>query len=351
MKNTHVTFYFLLAAVVVSSCQSKERKSGLEIQDTIPVKVMKIEQSGSTENILATGVFSTDDETLLGFKNGGVISSIQVKEGDAIRKGQLLASVHSSEIDAKAGQVNLAVEKARRDFERAQKLYADSVATLEQLENAKTAYEVAQQDIKSVNFNQQYSNIYAPSSGYVLAKLANVGQVVGPGTPVLQVNGAAKGIWYLKVGVSDEQWARIQVGNSAKITTDAYPQDSLIAQVSKKSEAIDPQSGTFTIYLGIVNAGNYKLASGVFGRAEIQSTSKNESSLWAIPYAALMNADGNTGYVFITDDQKSVKKKKVQIAKITDQEVLIKAGLEGVHSLVSSGSPYLKDGSFIKIIK
>ncbi|WP_185263942.1 efflux RND transporter periplasmic adaptor subunit, partial [Elizabethkingia anophelis] len=149
-----------------------ERKSEISVQDTIPVKLMPINIGAGDSGIEATGVFTTDDETVLSFKNGGVISKITVKEGDAVRKGQLLASVLSSEVDAKAGQAKLAVEKARRDFERASKLYRDSVATLEQMQNAKTALDVAQQDLKSVSFNQQYSLSYSGGSNkynYILS--------------------------------------------------------------------------------------------------------------------------------------------------------------------------------------
>jgi len=351
MRHLHRFMSLFASAVLLMACQPKQRQNPLDIQDTILVKTVSLAQAGSNSFIDATGVFSTDDETLLGFKNGGVIASIKVKEGDAVRKGQLLASVHSSEVDARAGQVDLAVEKAKRDYDRAKKLYQDSVATLEQVQNAKTAFEVAQQDIKTVSFNQQYSHIYAPESGFVLAKLANEGQVVGPGTPVLQVNGAAKGIWYLKVGVSDEQWSRIRKGDPAHINTDAYPQDTIPARVAKKSEGIDPQSGTFTIYLEILPQSRYKLASGIFGRAKIQTSTISSGQSWSIPYAALMNADGNQGYVFISEDGKVAKRLAVQIDRILEDQVLISKGLEGVQELITSGSPYLKDGSSIRIIK
>ncbi len=330
---------------------SSERKSEISIQDTIPVTLMAINQTEGSTRIEATGVFTTDDETLLSFKNGGVISKITVKEGDAVRKGQLLASVLSSEVDAKAGQAKLAVEKAKRDFDRANKLYHDSVATLEQMQNAKTALEVAQEDLKSVNFNQQYSNIYSPVSGYVLAKLANEGQVVGPGTPILQVNGASNANWKLKVGVGDQQWAKIKIGDRARINTDAMPSDTLEARVAKKSEGIDPQSGTFVIFLELIDKPENKLASGIFGRSIIMSSGTKDKTVWRVPFSALLDGDGREGYVFITEDGKIAKKQKVKIVNMENDDVLIASGLENAQSLIISGSPYLVDGSPIIVVK
>lgn len=351
MKLAYATLLFAGIAISISSCKQAERKSEISVQDTIPVKLMPINIGAGDSGIEATGVFTTDDETVLSFKNGGVISKITVKEGDAVRKGQLLASVLSSEVDAKAGQAKLAVEKARRDFERASKLYRDSVATLEQMQNAKTALDVAQQDLKSVSFNQQYSNIYSPVSGFVLAKMANEGQVVGPGTPILQVNGASNANWKLKVGVGDQQWSQIKVGDPAKISTDAMPTDTLDAVVSKKSEGLDPQTGTFTIFLELKEKPSYKLATGIFGKSIIMNSGMKAGNQWRIPFSALLDGNGREGYVFITEDGKTAKKQKIKVAKIENDDVLVAAGLEQAQSIIVSGSPYLVDGSAIVVKK
>lgn len=351
MKLAKYSFLLACPFLMLGACHQSDRKTELVIQDTIPVKLMPINAGAGSGAIEATGVFTTDDETILSFKNGGVISRIHVKEGDAVRKGQVLASVLSSEVDAQAGQARLAVEKARRDFDRASKLYRDSVATLEQMQNARTALEVAQQDVKSVQFNQQYSNIYAPVSGYVLAKLANEGQVVGPGTPVLQVNGANQARWTLKVGVSDQQWTQIQVGDPARVSTDAMPTDTLQAAVFKKSEGIDPQSGTFAIFLELKQKPSYKLASGIFGRSQIMTSVNQQQQNWQIPFSALLDGNGREGYVFITEDGKKAKRQKVKIASIGDQMVTVSAGLENAQALIVSGSPYLVDGSPIVVQK
>lgn len=332
------------------ACGQTSRDIVIQVQDTIPVQLMPLNQVGRNTSIEATGVFTTEDETILGFKNGGVIAKIYVKEGDAIGKGQLLATVLTSEVDARANQAGLVLEKARRDYERVNKLYLDSVATLEQLQNAKTALHIAEQDIKSVEFNQQHSRIYAPASGYVLAKMANEGQVVGPGTPVLQVNGASQASWILKVGVSDAQWSQIEVGDAAAIFTDAMQGEELGARVLKKSEAIDPGSGTFTVQLKLNAIPSSKLAAGVFGRAVIQVKSKVEAEVWDIPYSALLDGNGKEGYVFVTEDNKTAKRQHVRVASIEKDRIVIDKGLEKATALVVSGSPYLLDGSAIKVV-
>jgi RND family efflux transporter MFP subunit len=315
--------------------------------EIIPVKIMMLQQDSIHQSIYAAGQFTTDDETNLAFKNGGVVNRIYVKEGDAVRKGQLLATLNLTEINAMAEQASLALQKAQRDYERASNLYKDSVATLEQMQNAKTALDVARQQHHSAGFNQTFSEIRAPRSGFVLHKFVNEGQIVGPGTPIVQVNGAGQANWILKAGVSDYQWAAIKTGDKATITTDALPGQTINAFVSKKSEGVDPVSGTFIVQLQLNNPPAGKIASGLFGKATINPSQTTKA--WSIPYDALLDGDAGSGYVFITNDNATAQKVKIQVDKIENGQVIVSGGLENAKALIISGSAYLNEGSRLRV--
>jgi RND family efflux transporter MFP subunit len=337
-----------LCALLVSSCGSKIQQEQSIQENVIPVKLQVLEQGKDQTAILASGQFSTDDEATLSFKNGGVISKMLVEEGDAVKAGQLLAMLDLAEIDAGVRQATLAQEKAERDYQRAYQLYHDSVATLEQMQNAQTALEIARQQLKAVAFNRRFSEIRATLSGYVLQRFANEGQVAGPGMPVLKINGAHKGDWLLKVGVSDRQWAVISEGDRAVIHSDALPGRTLDAYVFKKEEAIDPSSGTFAIHLKIRDKQTNSLASGLFARAEIYPSGHAVNS-WTIPYDALLEGDAGKGFVFVTNDRRTAIKKEVKISDLRKNKVVITAGLEQAKYLIISGSPYLNEGSEIQV--
>ena len=350
MKKIFIYAALIATSFGISACGNhKTKEATVGNQDTIPVKVMVLKVEDASHTISASGQFTTNDETFLSFKNGGIINKILVKEGDAVSQGQLLAAVNQTEISAQVQQVNLSYQKAERDYNRASKLYKDSVATLEQMQNAKTALQVAKQQLDAVKFNQNYSEIRATSSGYVLKKLANDGQVVGPGTPILQINGAKQSKWILKVGLSDAQWAALKIGDGASITTDALPNKTLQAKVSRKAEGIDPQSGTFGVELSLSDTKVQGLAAGLFGKATITPT--KTTSGYTIPYDALLDGGENEGYVFITNDNKTAQKVKVQLGAIQNDKISISGGLENAAALIVSGSAYLTDGSKIKIVK
>ena len=340
----------LLTALFLGACsQHKKDQDTIANQDVIPVKILPLKVEDVNNSIAVSGQFTTNDETLLSFKNGGIINKIYVKEGDVIQQGQLLAKVNGTEITAQVQQVTLAYQKAERDYNRASKLYKDSVATLEQMQNAKTAFQVAKEQLDAARFNQNYAEIRATSSGYVLKKLASDGQIVGPGTPVLQINGAKQNKWVLKVGLSDRQWATLKVNDRATITTDALPNQSLSAKVTRKSEGIDPQSGTFAVELTLDEPKIKGLATGLFGKATIIPT--KSSSGYTIPYDALLDGGENEGFVFITNDNKTAQKVKVQLGAIQNDKINVIGGLENATALIVSGSAYLTDGSKIKVLK
>lgn len=346
-KFSHLQFAIALL-LMCSACGGPRQETETLAQDeAIPVEVMALATQDTAQTVTASGTFTTEEETMLSFKNGGIMQQLHVKEGDAFRKGQLLASLDPAEINTAVRQSQLALEKAERDYHRAQQLYRDSVATLEQMENAKTAFEVAQQDAERASYNLGHNAMRAPFDGYVLQRLANAGQVVGPGTPVLLVSGRGRSGWLLRVGASDRQWAAIRVGDAAQVASDALPETPWPATVHRKSEGIDPQSGTFSVYLKLEGNPSESLAFGMFGKATITLSEKLDA--WLVPYGALLDGDAGTAYVFVTDDGQTARRVAVQVGDIQKDHAVVTAGLEQAKYLIVSGSPYLRDGSKITV--
>ena len=332
----------------LSACTKKQVEETNMATDVIPVKIIQINQEAVGQSIHASGVFTTEDETYLGFKIGGIIQNIMVKEGDAIKAGQLLATLNLTEIKSQVQQAQIGVEKAERDFKRAGNLYKDSVATLEQFQNSKTALDMARQQISVLKFNQNYAEIRALKSGYVLKKLANDGQVVGPGTPILMVNGATNN-WVLKVGLSDQDWASVSIGDKATVTIDTEKDQNFSATIRAKSEGVDPITGTLWVTLKTNGIPAKKIALGIFGKANIQP--KKKTNAWVIPFDAVVEGNENEGFIFITKDEKTAEKIRVKISGIAHGKVYVTQGLEDVKGIITSGNAYLNAGSAIKIIR
>jgi RND family efflux transporter MFP subunit len=248
MKKIYLAILVFTILLVFGACGTQQEPSSKQQnQDKIAVEVIELKQSNFISEIESTGTFTTDDEAYLSFQTGGIIESILVKESEYVQKGQLLAQLNLTQIKAQYEQASIAFEKSKRDYQRLKNLFHDSVATLEQLQNTGSLMELAKQQLVSADYALKNSSIYAPKSGYILKKMANPGQVVGPGNPVFMVNGAGQHNWLLRVPVSDKHWSKIQIGNVALVDIDALNLKSVSANVLRRSEIADPYTGTFLI--------------------------------------------------------------------------------------------------------
>lgn len=349
MKNKFIIrTVFALALAVMAACkQGKKDDTGMLSLKAIPVTTIQLSSADSVGLINTTGLIATEDEAKCAFKIGGVIDHIYVKEGQRFHKGQLLASLKQSEIESAVLQAQLNLDKSHRDYQRAMNLYKDSVTTLEQLQNSKTALDVAQKQLDAVAFNKQYAFIYAEQDGFVATKVANEGEVITGGSPVLaiNVNDGSNG-WVLKAGLSDKEWAAVEVGNSAEVVIDAYPLKKFKARVTKKALAADPVSGSFLVELTLSLEKNLP-AAGMYAKAAIE-TNKVISQKW-IPYSAMIEADGNKAFVFVPYHQTEVKKVPITVSGFDNQKVKVASGLENVSEIIVSNTAFLNEQSSITI--
>jgi multidrug efflux system membrane fusion protein len=341
-----------LIAITLFMCSKQEAKqeSKIEVETgetAVAVSLQPVKTVSIALPVSASGLVSTKNEARLAFKIGGVVKGIYVSEGQSVQKGQLLASLDLTEIEAQVSQAKNNVDKLKRDLERVTRLQKDSAATLEMLQNVQTAYDVAVQSQRVAEFNREYATIKAPASGKILRKLLNDGELAAPGSPVFMMNATGPGEWIVKLGLPDVDWVRVQKGDKATITSDAFSGEPISGQVSLISEGADPFSGLYPVEVTIANTSN-RLASGLFASVEIIPTKLMEYQ--QIPIEALVEGVGKTAFVFIPKaDQKNIERRKVKVAFVRDGAAYVTDGLNGVTDVITSGSGFLTESSVVKI--
>ncbi len=343
------TFIIFFVGIFLSNCgenKAENHNKTKKISDLTLVKVTKVETSNVSRPIIASGTVSSASEARLAFKTGGVIQRIFVSEGQYVTQGQVLATLHLTEINAQASQAQEGLAKAERDLQRVKNLYADSVATKEQLQNATTAQKIASENIKIVGFNQQYSEIRASISGKIIKKFLNEGEVVSPGTPVFFVSAHNAGEWLIKVGLADKDWARINIGEKAEIKLEAYPDEVFQGIVKKVAETAEQSTGTFEIEISLQTQGK-KMASGMM--SEVQFVPSQNKPKQIIPLGALVESNGKDGIVFSIDKSNVAHRRKVKIAYLLENKVVIDKGLDDVDMIIATGGAYLSDGEKVEI--
>ncbi len=354
MKQIWYSFRFLIimiAAFAVARCNQKtEAKTATAVSDNaIAVKLQPVTDTSFAPVLRYSGTIASTTEATLSFKTGGIISRIYVKEGDHVVKGQVLATLDLTEINAQVQQAAQSAEKAQRDVTRAKNLYNDTVATLEQLQNATTQQQVANEGLRIAHFNQQYAQIRATENGTILKKIMNEGEMAASGAPVFFVNGNAGSDWVMRFGVSDKDWAVLRKGNKGVVSLDAYPQKEFNGLVTKIAEGSDAANGTYEIEVKVLPDG-VRFATGLFATVQLQPAALQQVTL--IPIEALAEADGKTGFVYtVNSDQKTVQRHAVTIAFLEKNKAAIVRGLDGVQQVITDGVGYLTESATVKVIK
>ena len=301
---------FWIAAMVVSAvaavfigCNSQAEEAP-RVRKTV-VKTARVLHRQMVFPVQTSGMLASQAEMKLSFKTGGIVSRLHVDEGASVRKGQLLASLDLSEIQARVSQAQSAYDKSRRDLARVKNLFADSVATLEQLQDATTALDVAQANLKIVTFNLRHSKIYAPSSGRILKRFVQQNELVSAGFPVFEFGTSSQG-WLIRTGVSERDVIQLQLGDSAIVQFDAYPNRKFTATVSEIAQALDPASATFEVELSLVPT-EVRLASGFVANVQIFPSTRQTFAM--IPIEAMVEGNGDGGFVFaLSNDGDTAKK-------------------------------------------
>lgn len=328
------------------ACKGDVKNESTRIADDISktyVKMMPVVKNAESSEVSVLGIVMSESEAKPSFKTGGIIQKTYVKEGDLVKKGQLLATLIMDEIEAQVSLADEGLLKAERDFKRAQNLYADSVATLEQLQNAKTGYEVALKSNNIAKFNRNFSEVRAPIDGKIVKQIMHSGEVVGPGIPVFAILGIGSQDWVIQAGLVDRDWARVSKGDEVSIEMTAFPGKIFSGVVSNKSSIGGNASGTFDIEIKFKSQPK-DLAVGLNAKTTIYT--KKSEVYTTIPLEALVKSNGTIGFAFTVENNKA-KKIELKIAKLLGDRVAVSEGLEGVSEVVTTGAMYLEEGDVV----
>jgi RND family efflux transporter MFP subunit len=337
----------LLAGLAVAGCAGGSAQTGRAVaaDEPVAVRVEPVTDTVLARPVVAAGTVAPKDEIAASFKVGGVIARIAVDEGDAVRAGQTLALLDLGEIDAALTRARSAATKAERDLARARRLYADSVVTLAQLQDAETADEVARADLTAAAFNRRYAIITAPSSGVVLRRAAEPGETVAPGTTILVLGSQARGT-VVRAGLADRDAVAVRKGDPAVARFEALPGEAFEGRVTLIAAAAEAGTGTYTVEVSL--PGGRALAAGLVGQVEIRPGRGAPATL--IPIEAVLEAEGDDATVYaLSRDGARAERRRVRIGFIHDDRVAVSHGLAGAASVVTDGAAYLDDGAAVRV--
>jgi RND family efflux transporter MFP subunit len=350
----------LSATALLTGCtRNVDAQKAGTTDSAVPVRVTSLanaERGDEGGRIGVTGTLAGKEEVALAFKIGGVIARITVDPGQSVRAGQVLAELRPTEIAAQVASAQEGRRKAERDLARVTRLYADSVATLEQLQDARTALEVATNSTHVAQFNADYAVIRAPGDGVVLTRSAEPGQVVEPGKPVLSVRRNGRGM-VVRLGLPDRDAVRVRIGDQADVRFDAIAGQHFAARVTERAASATPGSGDYAVEVTLSDAAN-TLPTGLVAHVELRPGMRSgiaSASKVVVPLDALVDADADSAAVFVLRaDGNSVSRRPLKLTDVAEAlqtaQVPVVRGLDGTETVVTAGMSRLIDGAKVRVI-
>ncbi len=313
----------------------------------VPVREASVDRSPVTRVIRSAGLLATKDELSLSFKIGGVLQSVLVNAGARVSKGQVLARLDPTEVQAGVTQAREAFAKASRDYDRLKGLVEKGEIPVADFQNVTTGKMLAEAQLQSALFNEKHSVITAPTDGWIDRKKGEPGEIVGPGQPIFHLNGKARG-FVVRVALSDKDTLALSPGDVARVRLDARPEVVFAGRVSEIARSASPMTGTFEVevQLDVVDP---SLPSGLTAKVEIDQ--KNAATA-RIPLAALVQSRGADARVFTRDPKTDrVLERAIKLAFTTGDQVAVLSGLDGVEHVITEGAQELAAGSLVRIVK
>jgi cobalt-zinc-cadmium efflux system membrane fusion protein len=363
----HLAAAFLITGLALSGCKSAEKGDGapppahvVEAQDMSLItvdskdegkfKTVAAEKVESAGELNATGAVFPDvsrEVPVISLANGRVVD-IKVRLDDAVKKGQLMFRVQSPDInnafDAYLKAIN-DEQLANKAFIRAKDLLthgAVSQAVFEQAEdaenNAKADLSAADEQLKLYGVDKDHPspvvNVYAPTSGVVVAQnITNAGAAgVGlAGSATAFTVADLSRVWVV-CDVYENDIPKLQLGQEAKITLNAYPDRPLKGRVSDIGPILDPSLRTAKVRIEVANPGFLKL--GMFATATFTGRSREAHAV--VPSNAILHLH-DRDWVFVPEGPNKFRRTEVRSGQmLSGSRQVILSGVEPGQQVMSN---------------
>jgi membrane fusion protein, multidrug efflux system len=336
---------FALSALSAGCSNAAAAPSAGESAETVlAVHLADVERHPVARPVRGTGVVRLKREVDLSFKVGGVVAAVLVDEGAHVKKGQVLARLDPTELDAALRQAKEGATKADRDLDRVKKLHGSGALPVAELQNAETGAALARAGLDAASFNAQRATIVAPDDGRIDRRLAEAGEVMAPGRPVLHLSGESRGA-VVRLGLTDRDALRVREGDAAKVVLDARPGAAIAATVTQRASVASPASGTFDVEVRLDEAPE-GLLSGLTAKVEIAHM---EDVAAVVPIGAIASGRAEDGSVFVVDAEGRARRVPVKLAFLDADRAGIAGGLDGKDRVVDTGATQLEDGVRVKV--
>lgn len=278
----------------------------------------------------------------------GRILSMRFEEGDAIRKGQLVAVLDVEDITSQRAELEIAAELAKDLFDRQKRLWDQNIGSEVQYLQAKNNYERMQKQLATVDVTTNKRNVYAPISGTVDRVMMRQGETAAPGMPILSILNTND--LDVVADASEDLLSKVKLRQKVNVKVPALNLEFL-APVSRIGKTVDPANRTFEVEIDVPNQYLRQLKANLLAEVEILDYSVDQAII--VSQDQIQQEIDGRRFVFVAEDAGEqgpvAKKRYIEVGANFNNKAQVEKGLVVGDRLITAGSRGLTDGQKVSL--
>jgi RND family efflux transporter MFP subunit len=307
--------------------------------------------------LTATGYIVANRQAKITPKWSGKVVRVNFEVGRKVKRGDVLAVLESSDVDARLDEARAALADAQREFERQSSLWKQGVTSRALFDNADARLKAARARVSQIEINRTDMVVRAPFDGTIATKSTEVGEVISS-VMIGQVAGTlpAGAICTLvdldtlevEADVNESNIAQLRQGQPAEVTVDAFPERRWRGVVRQIIPTADRAKATVKVKVKILDPGD-RLLPEMSATAAFLAHERSEAELHETPRVWLPAAAIVGGSVAVVGDQHRVAMRPVSVGARHGDRVEIVSGVRAGERVVVSSPRALKDGELVRV--
>ncbi len=349
-RRTGLSVAVLTVAALSAACSGAEppatqtaQPGGRRGPQVVPVTVTVVARGSAARSVSATGVVEPLRTIGVNSQLAGVISAVNVQEGDAVREGQVLARIQAPEVEAQLVSAEAALGVAESQAARSAALFRQQIITAAEHERDQAALVAATATRDQLKTRLGYADVRAPASGVVLEKRVEAGDLASTQSRLFSV--ADITVLVVRMPISELEVASLSEGMPVSLTLDALPGREVQGRIRRVFPAADSVTRLVPVEVAISGAAARDVRPGFLARARFPIAPRNDVLL--VPSAALLQNPRGAA-VYVVNDGKAALR-AVQRGATFEGRVEITSGLSVGDTVVVAGNTMLREGTQVRI--
>ncbi|RUO22436.1 efflux transporter periplasmic adaptor subunit [Aliidiomarina iranensis] len=314
---------------------------------TVTITATEVSEQTWRASTTAVGSFRAVNGTDVAAQIGGVITSIQFANGAPVEQGDILVTLDTEVDEAERARLAAQLDIARTEAQRLIPLVASQ--NVSESDVARAESEVAQvaAALQAQDALIKQKTIRAPFSGTLGIRQINLGEYVGPGTPLVSLQSTDP--IYLNFTLPEHRIGALNRGMEVIAGVDAYANENFVGEITALSPQVSETTRSIEVQASFANT-NGKLLPGMFARVQLNTAEPRE--VIVVPRTAVQfNPFGNVVYVITGDseDALQVQQRLVQTGAVQGDLVEVTEGLELGERIATSGLLKLRNNASVTI--